>query len=192
MLLRNYDNIMTFNNLCKLDNSIDNSGYGDGFLGVKTWKGTLLKTGYTLPFTSFAANNNSVYNYGYPKLLCGYDESEVTYDDYNIASLPSLNFVSHSVSPITYDGETNTYTTEYTKTYNNATSDTVIINCIGCATGSKSSSGDNTEYHALYYKEKLPESVEIPANASITLKLKTIIKGNSNKPADYVASASVE
>lgn len=192
MLLRNFDNIMIFEKLCKLDNKINNSGYGDGFLGVKTWSGTLLNVGYTLPFKSFSAQNNSVYVYGYPKLLCGYDEAEVTYDDYKIASLPSLNFVSHSVSPITYDSETNTYTTEYTKTYNNATSNTVTINCIGCATGSNSSTGDNTEYHALYYKEKLPQEIEIPAGASITLKLKTTVTGNPNKPTDYVATASVE
>jgi hypothetical protein len=194
MFTRNYDNIITFRQLCNTNAGyMGTAGYGDGELSVKNWNNALVDSAFSgyLPFQNFSAYKNGVSTWdgGSPSnLICGYDENEITYDDYKIASVPSLNYVSHSFGSRVYNEETNTFSREYTKTYNNASSNTITINCIGvayCYTGTNSSN-----VAILVFKEKLPEPVEIPAQASITLKFKTTVTGNPNKPME--ASVSVE
>ena len=197
MLLRNYDNFRSFTALNNLNGYLDNSGYGDGFLSVRNWNKGVVSNynpyGYH-PFQYFYGTygNNFTTSSGSTAisvLICGYDENEVTYDDCSIATVPTLNFVSHSFGSIVYDETSNTYTREYIKTFNNASSNPVTINCVG-VTYSMGGNNNNNNYIILIYKEKLPQEIEIPAGASITLKFKTTVTGNPNKPME--ASVSVE
>ena len=193
MFTRNYDNIITFRQLCGTGQTPGISGYGDGTLCIKNWNNSLVDIGsntYT-PFANFGDYKNAtnvVDTYGGSNLLCGYDENDITYEDYTINTIPNLNFVSHSISSIVYNNEANTYTKEYVKTLNNATSKSITINCVGVSYSWSSTKSSNSI--VLVYKEKLPQEIEIPAGASITLKFKTTVTGNPNKPVEV--STSVE
>lgn len=193
MLLRNYDNIIAMSKMGFTLTDMQTDGFGDGILSVKSRTGVIVSnyaTSKASPFSYFTSSNTNYTTLqgGQSNLICGYDESEITYDTYEVGTIPNLTGVTHSSSDIVYDEETNTYTREYSKIYSNNTSNPVTINYIGVLC----SISNALQNQVLIYKEKLPEPVEIPAYGSITLKFKTLVSGTPNKPADYVATASVE
>ena len=168
------------------------TSFGDGHFSFKSIDGVLDTSTYTndaySPFEKFCTTGGdaaSVVN-GCSCLVCGYDEEDVTYDDYKINGLASgLKFVSHSSSNEVVN---NQFIGTYTKTLFNNTSETITINCIGVIRRQLTSLTRNY----LMYKEKLPQPIEVPANANVILTFTTKTTLGQNKPTDYVATASVE
>lgn len=204
MLLRNYDNIMTGRSLGLCNTYLDSAylgdlyssdTFGDGHLNVKNMKGDVIPLGSnnrgfalsglysynnTADFTSSQSN--------YVLLICGYiGDEDVTYDDYSISTIPALSFVSHRDAGCVYDQATNECCATYEKVLSNTSTETILINCIGIKT-----TVQNNTSQILVYKEKLPSTIEVPAGANVVLTFKTKVSMNQNKPADYVASASVK
>lgn len=196
MLLRNYDNIIALNNTCFVSgkNKYFNvsTTFGDGEISLKRIDGTMYTSeywgGYYNPFYNFYNGGNGNYTY-YAEtasfLICGYEENEVTYDDYKIDNLASgLKFVENSVSRAQLN-ENNEVVSTYTKILCNTGSTDITINCIGVA----QSFGSNTYGICLVYKEKIPE-ITIAPKQNVVLTFTTKVPMGQNKPADYSVNAS--
>lgn len=197
MLLRNYDNYQAVRNMitCGTTSNYNsylysemNDEFGDNYLSFKDVNGGIIKVdsfynGVSNPFM-FYQNANAL-NVGQPNLMCGYTDNDVSYDDYTIDNVnTSLIFVSHSVTKAKCN-DNNEVECIYTKILSNSSTEDIVINCIGLV---HYVSGKGC---ILLYKEKIPE-VTISAGANVVLTFTTKVPLGQNRPADYVASASVE
>ena len=197
MFTRNYDNIKALMDICTIDGTKRfalSTTFGDGHISFKKTDGTMyqydtLQFSYT-PLNRFYNGGNGNYfatNYSCDYLVCGYEEGEITYDDYKIDNLASgLKFVENSVS-IAQVNENNEIVSTYTKIFCNTGSTDITINCIGVI----SAPGSSSAYGAfLVYKEKIP-AITIAPKQNVVLTFTTKVPVGQNKPADYSASASV-
>ena len=200
MLLRNYDNLKAMANTCFVSGKTryfqSSTVFEDGHISFKTFAGymsTYNYVGSTLvePLHIFYQSNGDAYSAGNSTgdacLICGYEENEVTYDDYKIDNLASgLKFVEHSVSTAQLN-ENNEIVSTYTKILCNTSNADITINCIGATyynlLGWSQGSG-------LVYKEKIPD-ITIAPKQNVVLTFTTKVPMGQNKPADYSASASV-
>lgn len=201
MLLRNYDNFMMGSKACGIYNNstyaiekiLDTTNFGDGYFSVKTAQNnfyTSVIQSSKAPFRSFAGLNNvlGVVGNESSNLICSNIGDEVvTYDDYTITPISNLTFVAHSQSMPVID-EDNNIISSYSKTYYNANTEAVTINCIAVTYSPSSYVGSDI----LVYKEKLSTPIEVPTGANVTLTFTMKASMDSNKPTDYVATASVE
>lgn len=203
MLLRNYDNFQTVLKMCGVYGSsikfITSAIFGDGVLSFKDTSGTISTSDflsntsdYRKPMFGYFYQSNgegSVNTIGDSCLVCGYDDNEVSYDDYKINDKKAkLTYVGHSVTTATIN-ENNEMVSTYTKTLYNSSNEDITINCIGveyCATIS------NKSYNRwLIYKEKI-EEITIPAGANVVLTFTTKAPMQQNKPANYEVTATTE
>lgn len=202
MLLRNYDNIEALIKMPLAQTSgggtsvrdpyVKGENFGDGYLSFKDTTGNILTSQYydsaDIHLFSFADGGNNLSGYtDRSSLICGYIESEViTYDDYTIENVNSaLTYVTHS-SDTPQINDNNEVTSNYYKTFYNSSQNDITINCIGVTYRNEYLSGA-----ILIYKKEIPE-VTIPAGGNIKLTFTTKVSLGQNKPADYVATASVE
>lgn len=198
MLLRNYDNYKAIVDMARSGisgrivyvNYNHESDFSDGHLCLKNTSGTTtsnfsgsLDKRDALPFV-FYSSSNAITSSG-SNLICGYiGEDVVGYDDYIIDNMnASLIFVSHNTTNAKVN-ENNEVESVYTKIMCNSSNEDITINCIGATMGI-------CGYVFLLYKEKIPE-ITIPAGGNVVLTFTTKASLGQNKPADYVATASVE
>lgn len=201
MLLRNYDNFMMGSKACSIylnktngiKTLLDTANFGEGFFSIKTaqnkfWSNVI--EGSSAPFINFEGLSNalSVVRNSNSNLICSNIGDEVvSYDDYTITPIENLTFVAHS-QPTSVIDEDNNIISSYSKTYYNANAESVTINCIGVVYNTSTYVGSDI----LVYKEKLSTPIEVPTGANVTLTFTMKVSMNSNKPTDYVATASVE
>lgn len=201
MLLRNYDNFSALHRMVGIQ-SIQkifevSSNFGDGYLSFKLPDGSVSQKTKIIantcqePFQYFYGLGgwvDGMNSNGQSYLVCGYEEGDVTYDDYTIENgASSLNFVNHSTST-TIVNENNELESVYSKTLYNSSDEDVVINCLGVKYATPFY-GEQNSY--LVYKEKIPE-ITIPVNGNVVITFTTKIPLGQNKPTDYVATASVE
>jgi hypothetical protein len=201
MLLRNYDNLITLGSYNWKKWSIfiptDNSKFGDGDLTLKNTSGGLtyfISPPYpTMSFAnldnSYTSNNSKS---GSCSLIVGSGDTLVTYDDYKLENIISTNDIQAvnitNTDPV-YDIANDVWVGEYKKVFMALNDITIKEICVAYY-----NSFTNGGYYQtlLLYREVLETPIEVPANATVTVIFKVKVKPNSNKPADYVASASVE
>jgi len=200
MLLRNYDNLMVTQCTATVSaNEIldDFTSFGDESLTFKDMTGKIYPfrpfSQYNHPFNYFYQMDtwSSFNSRGQTYITAGKGSTPVTYDDYKLAEIltsADAQKVSHSVSELVYDQETKTWS----RTYNCVcvAKKDITIREIGVyfpVDYSTSSSPKST----LLYRQVFDDDIVVPANASFILSFTTTVSANPNKPADYVASASV-
>lgn len=204
MILRNYDNVITALKLRTLASeragsviSTDITTFGDGYLNVKCVSGEVGRIYSTAisPLCGFSSNeeNDAATSNGYSNLVIGGSDTAVSYDDYCLGE----QFTSSQVTAINngkiteskvFDAVTNTFKTTYTRSY--LANEDITIKEIGVKSGVNYTSSKT--YTCLMYREVLDTPIEVPKNATVTLTFTIIESANPNKPADYVATASVE
>lgn len=200
MLLRNYDNAMVCKGMVATRGTseylVSDGEFGDGSLIVKDVNGNLRKicnnTNWKYQPLSVFDNvgQTESFDYGCSNLVIGTNDTPVTYDDYDITSyISGVTFASHSFD-YQYNEEDNTLITNYKKIFTATQDITIKEICIMSSVPFSASSSGFTVI--LTYREVLETPIEVAAgsNAVITFTKKQSL--NQNKPADYVATASVE
>ncbi|MBE6800684.1 MAG: hypothetical protein E7529_05720 [Ruminococcaceae bacterium] len=194
MILRNYDNILAYNALPNR-NAVEFPGekvFGDGYLACKLTHGTVANpqyyNGYS-PLSMFSESSPNSSANSYSNLICGSGDTEVTYDDYKLASpftTKELSSVSgvHKVSEPVYDEETNTMSISYTRNF--LANENVTVREIGIHYTLKNVG------EVLIYRKVLENPIEVTAGNQFSLTFTAFVPINPNKPANYEATASVE
>ena len=204
MLLRNYDNFITaitsLNSLINYQSSVLSSYvdvFGDGHINVKNMAGkiTQIRAGQNAqsvaPLSNFGENDNGT-NAGtnQSSLIVGGGTKEVSYDDYcldNQFTTSQVTYVSNTQTKSrVYDETENAWVSTY-KRIMTAKEDITITEI-----GVKHFYYEQYSNTMLVYRELLETPIEVPANANFVLTFIQKIYANPNKPADYVATASVE
>lgn len=196
MILRNYDNhIAMFQGTSSLGRSTSYNGssitqevtdYGEGSLKCKSITGSVgdcvISYEHALPFCHWSGGATT---YNLSRLIIGDDNTAVSYNDYKLGNniTGKTTFVSQQIESCRLDITNNCIITNY-KCVLMANED-ITIKEIGVIY-----SDYNTQY--LMYREVLETPIEVQANATVTMTFTKKVSVNPNKPADYVATASVE
>jgi hypothetical protein len=204
MFLRNYDNICTARSLISADNKIlstDTTTFGDGHLNAKDITGTICaiynsSNAYYNPLNHMNgyANDNIKLSYASSNLVIGGGDTPVTYDDYALVSKfasSQVQYVRHqTVQNTTFLEDQVMYETKYQKVF--MALEEITVKEIGIEYGSLRDSAANAYNTTLVYREVLDNPIVVPANTNFIITLTQRLGTNPNKPADYVATASVE
>lgn len=201
MLLRNYDKLCAFSTLTHLYDASGNMGTtqydvinniypkatGGNILGLFTQA----RSAPGLPMTKFTNGLNGLGDITYHdcNLIVGTNNTPVTYDDYTMSPI-STNDIKNIAHTYEFHEDENTgeIISTYKKTFT-AFND-ITIKEIGVIQGVQNSS--SSYQYVLVYREVLETPIEVPAAANVMITLTKRISPNSNQPADYVATASVE
>ncbi len=209
MILRNYDNIMLAIRMpvsyFNTNLSTDTTTFGDGHINVKLSNETLApiyprnsSTQY-VPFDYFNESPN-IDTIGwaeyYNNLICGSGDTPVTYDDYKLSSIFNQNQMvvvlgSHASTTPVYNDADGSWSVTYTRLFKNNTSETLTVREIGVMSPFRNGSSTSAIAGALTFRKVLETAIDVPANGYVELSFTTTVSANPNKPADYVASASV-
>lgn len=205
MLLRNYDNFITSITSCgtltkwssKPALHTDKSVFGDGHINLKDTTGRIMgmtPNSYSMveiPLVTFTESDNSHTSSSGSSLIIGGGTDEVSYDDYCLSSVFSNSQVGYVSGSQTlnrsYNETEKCWETTYTRTLT-ALEDLTITEI-----GIKQSGRQGSEaFTTLVYRELFENPVVASASANIKLTFVMKVYANPNKPADYVATASVE
>ena len=195
MILRNYDNIMLGLSMIT-KNSITfphEKVFGDGYITGKTISGNIMNLGFTSnmnnPLSRFSEGAINYADSYRSNLVCGSGDTDVTYDDYCLASPFTTSQVSYvsgvsTESDPKYDAEKQEWTRTYTRNY--LANEDITIREIGVYFAL------TTSDRYLVYRQILETPLEVKAGNQFTLKFTAIYPATPNKPANYEATASVE
>lgn len=194
MLLRNYDNYQTILSLNHASYStkfnVNTSVFNDSGLCVKNIQGYNYEPIYyhnVAPFYIWSTGGNGCGT----KFTFGSSDTAENYDDYKLTT-----FVQNTDYSVIFSSLSNTTPVLNEGVWENTVSQTftalkdLTIKEIGVSQMVGYNSGDETEI--LIYRKVLETPIEVPANANFVLSFTTKVSANQNKPADYVATASVE
>lgn len=211
MLLRNYDNLIAMQSLPKtgVTTITDTNVFGDGHLNLKDLSGNIKSNYYGsssvwenhwLPFQNMGHNSGSsiINTNNYHRetnIITGSGDTEVSYDDFNLASPFSSTQVNNAptgvtIGALTYNSDTESW--ERTITVTILALQDIEVKEIGAITGAKTGSETSGTYNVLVWREVLDEPVSVSADGTFKVSLTISIAANANKPADYHATVSVE
>jgi hypothetical protein len=207
MILRNYDNIMAAKK-CHSTSTGTATEFGDGYLTAKVYIGDVhniyanhhgwvhLPLSHILHSASINQNaSTSISSIGSSNIICGSGNTDVSYDDYKLAS----GFTSKQVTKpsdetgvtetINYDENEKVWIHTVNKRY--TANENITISEIGIISDFAYSNSSSAFKSALVYRKVLDTPIEVPAGANFILSLTTTVSANPNKPADYDATAAV-
>lgn len=188
MLLRNYDLMCALHQSTFTDKVIESIK-----AKIKNADGGSLNVAATgiYPLSSFVNVNNTPGKGLYNILVVGSNDTPVSYDDVKINLISGLTGVSITDTQGVLNEDENIFENVLKVVYNNGNNESVIIKEIGVYQG-VSGTYATTAWQTLLYREVLETPIEVPSGASVTISFTKRVSLNTNQPADYVATASVE
>jgi hypothetical protein len=166
----------------------------DGILNTKVLTGAITfvrendNSAKALPFSSMQPTLTN--NTGYSWFVIGSGTTPVTYDDYNLENAFSNQIAVNSSSfiggDIIYHQDSNTFTK--TCSYDYQAKEDIVVGEIGVVYNF----GTSNTQRCLVYREVLETPISVAIGQYFTVSLTTTVSANSNKPANYSATVTVE
>jgi hypothetical protein len=203
MLLRNYDNAMICQGMVVTRGTseflVSDGEFGDGSLVIRNVynnsNNKICNNSYWVhqPLSTFDnAGQTDSFSRGCSNLVIGDGNTPVTYDDFKLESMISgakVIFASHSFD-YQYNEENNTLTSNYKKVF--TATENITIKEIGVYSSVPFGTTESKFIPILTYREVLETPIEVAAGSNVVVTFTKKQNLNQNKPADYVATASVE